>query len=485
MSDTSAEPRLWSRILAGARWTLLLRVFTRSLGVIATLFVARLVPQAQLGGFGAILIADQGLQALTALGMGPALVQMKKDPVPYLHTAWTAQLARALVLYAIEFVAAPFWCRYFHAPEAVVAMRILGLSQVVLGLQSMGMAVLTRDLRFDRLFYPYALEAVAQASVTILIAYYRGDIWAPVLGLLAGYTMRAAATFWIAPVPMRLGFDREKFREMFAFTKWLAGYSAADFALETIDNAVTGRVLGRTSLAQYRMAYQLATEGPLSLQWIIARVAFPTFAKIQRDPHQVVQKFRAALGLVTATMIPLAAGIAAFGGMLVPLLLGPTWTPAARPLRILAFGALLRATIDTAPPVLRALGHTRTDFILKMAQVVPLCAALYPAVRYHGTTGVATAVTGAAIIGAAVWVMVLRSVLGLRAGDFLVPVVAPLVATMAALATTLVWPVGVLGWPQFIGHGLLFAVVYAAVSAALLRPLRRSGLGAVIAESKV
>jgi len=102
-----SEPTLWSRVLAGMRWTLLLRVIARSVGLVATLVVARVVPIGDLGAYGAILIADQALQALTQLGFTTALVQMQKDPAEYLDTAWTAQVVRSGANYALEFALAP------------------------------------------------------------------------------------------------------------------------------------------------------------------------------------------------------------------------------------------------------------------------------------------------------------------------------------------------------------------------------------------
>ncbi len=470
--------------MTGARWTLFLRLFTRALGVIATLFVARLLPQAELGAFGVILIADAGLQAITALGFNAALVQMKQDPRPYLDTAWTAQIVRALMIYGVEFALAPYWCAYFRVPEATTALRVLGLSYVVMGFHSISTAVLTRELRFDRLFYNYAVEALVYACVTIALSFWLRNIWGPVLGLVAGFTTRTAVSYLISPVRARLGFDLAKAREMFQYTKWLTGYTVASFVLETSDKAVTGRVLGTEPLAQYRMAYQLATEGPLSLQWIVARVAFPAFAKIQHDRSRVVANLGAVLGLVATIILPVTVGLILFGSILLPLLLGPGWTPAVPPLQILAVAALLRAIIDTAPPVLRALGHTRADFALKLIQVVALLGLLYPGTRLYGTAGAAWAVVLAAALAMPAWAAALRSALDLRWRDLVLPFVAPTVASLLAMAIVLLLPAAPPTWLPLMGYGLVFLAVYTGASWILHRTLPGSGLGLMLKEAK-
>lgn len=482
--ENPREPKLWARMLSGARWTLFLRLFTRSLGVISTLFVARLLPHSEIGAFGVVLIADAGLQAITAWGFTAALVQMKRDPGPYLDTAWTVQIVRVLVVYAVEFALAPHWCAFFRVPEATTALRVLGFCHVVLGFHSISTSLLMRDLRFDRLFYNYAVEAFVHAGVTISLSFWLRNIWGPVLGLLAGFTTRVIVSYLVSPVRARFGFDLAKAREMFRYTKWLTGYALADFAIETSDKAVTGRILGTESLAQYRMAYQLATEGPVSIQWIVTRVAFPAFSRIQADRSHVIANLRAILGLVAAIMLPLTAGLVLLGPVLLPILLGPGWTPAILPLQILVCAAMLRAIIDTAPPVLRALGYTRADFVLKLIQLVTLLGVLYPAARLYGTTGAACAVVLAAVLTMPAWAVALRSALRLAWRDLLFPFVSPLTAALLALGVGTVLPQSRAPWLTLVTHSLAFLAIYGATSWILLRKLPASGVGVMLREMK-
>lgn len=477
MSDPVPARPLWGRILSGVRWTLLLRLVARSIGLVTTLVVARLVPVAELGAYGAILIGDAALQAITQMGFTTAVVQMKKDPTPYLDTAWTSQILRAALVFAVEYAVAPFWCDFFHVPEATTPMRVLALGHVVLGFHSMSTAVLMRELKFDRLFYTYAAESVTHALVTIPAALVLRNIWAPIAGLLAGYTVRTLVSYAVSPVRAGLRFDRAKAREMFAFTKWIGGYAIADFVLETTDNAVTGRVLGKVQLAHYRMAYQLATEGPLSVQWVIARVALPAFSALQDDPAGVRAHLRAMLAVVATTMAPLAAALVLLGGDLIAILLGDVWRPVTAPLRILAIGALLRAIIDTAPPVLRSLGKTRIDFGLRLLQVTVLCALLYPAGRAYGVEGIAGAVVVAAAVTIPFWAWVLHTRVGVAGRDFIRALVVPGVATAAAATATWAVPATPSVWASLLLRGALLLAIYAGVTLAFRRVAPSWGLG--------
>lgn len=476
-----SEPTLWSRVLAGMRWTLLLRVLARSVGLVATLVVARVVPIGDLGAYGAILIADQALQALTQLGFTTALVQMQKDPTEYLDTAWTAQVVRSAAIYALEFALAPVWCAFFHVPEAVTPMRVLALGQLVLGFHSMSTAILMREMKFERLFFTYAAEALVHAAVTLGTAIVLRNVWAPVLGLLAGTSARVVVSYLVAPYRPRLRFDAAKAREMYRLTKWVGAYAVADFFLATTDNAVTGRVVGKVPLAHYRMAYQLATEGPLTLQWVVTSVAFPAFSSIQRDASRVRTSFRALLALVAVAMLPVCTAMVLLAEELVEVLLGSAWQPAVLPLQILASAGLLRAVIDTAPPVLRALASTRADFGLKLVQVFVLCALLYPAGTRFGVVGVAWSVVAAASVTLVPWALVLRRRVGLGAADFLLPFTSPFAAAALAVGVTALLPETAASWPSLLGRGAVFLATYAVTTRVLLRVAPGSGLGAILA----
>lgn len=478
---TKSAPSLRSRILSATLWTLILRVLARVLGIVTTLFVARTVPQSQLGIYAILLIADGAVQALTAFGFDSAVIQMREEPTAaHINTSWTSNLIRGSLIFVIEIAIAPYWCDFFNVPEAVGAMRTLALAPLILGLQSPSTVVLTRAMRFDRTFFTYASETLSSSVATIIACWIRPDITGVLIGYLTGFTVRVIVTYLVHPIRPRFGIDLGKAREMFHYSKWLFAFSISDFALETTDNAITGRVFGKVPLARYRMAYQMAMEGPVFLQWVVTRVAFPTFASVQVKPDSLRENFRALLALVATTMIPASLAIAAFSEPIVVLLLGPSWAPAAVPLRILSIAALVRSIIDVAPPILRGLGRTRADFILKVAQVCAMCALLYPAAKALGIEGVAWAVVIGAIAVLPLWVLILARAARISTEDFLMPIAAPIAAGLAAAAVFAALPAISPSWPGLIAEGLAVAAAYLGASAILYRLLPRSGASAVI-----
>ena len=464
-------------------WTFLVRLVTRSLGIATTLVLARLIAPAEYGVFSTILVATAALNVFTNLTVLNALVQMPKDPQPYFSTAWTVDLVRPVGFYVIIFVVAPYWCALFHVPEATAMLRVLGIGQLITGFRNVGIVMLDREFRFNRVFAMQAAEAVTYSIFVVVAGVVLRNAWALVIGLLAGFSARVVASYIVTPFRARLGFEWTKFREMYRFSGWTNGYNIVDFLLETSDNAVVAFIVGPTALAEYRMGYQIATEGPLALQWMVTGVMFPAFATIQSERVRVTQTFRGLIGLVGAVLFPITAALVALGPVAVPLLLGQRWSLAAQPLQILAGAGLIRGLLNTSSPLLLGLGLSRRDFLLRLTQALLMLALIYPAGLFYGMNGVAFGVLGAACLSLPLWAGMVTRAATLGSLDILMPLLAPALASALPLVTLLVLRPEVT-WAYLLGEGFTLAAGYVGISAILFRWMPSSGLAAALQAAK-
>lgn len=461
-------------MLSGAAWTLGLRLLTRALGVVATLVVARNVPQAELGSYGVIVILDVAVMAITGVGFMAAIVQMEEDPSAYVNTAWTGDAARAIGAFLFELVVAPYWCDFFRVPEATNVLRVFALGQLVLGLHSASTVLLMRELKFGVLSLIYLTESFVFSGFAIVGAIVTKSYLALVGATLASIVARVIASYLIHPYRPRLEFDRAKARRMFRFVRWTMAYSGADFALEMTDNAVTGRMLGTTALAHYRMGYQMAMEGPVLLQWIVGRIAFPAIARVQASAALVRKNTIGILAFTASTIVPAAVLLVALAPRVIAVLLGPKWLPAVVPLRLLAVAGLARALMAVAPPILRGVGSTRTDFLLKVLQVGLMCGLLFPLGKLWGITGIAVAVDIGAVVALPVVLIVLARTLALTVADLLRALVPPALAAILASAAFVIR--GDLA-SDVVG-GVIFCAGYVAISWIFVRVWPHAGIGA-------
>lgn len=458
-----AATNLGRRVVSATFWTMLLKVVTRLLGLVTTVVLARLLTPSDYGVFAVVAIGDAMLSVLSETSLSTALVQFK-DPEELLDTAFSAQVARGIVITCISYVIAPYWCTLFGVPEAAAPLRVLSLAQLIQGFTSIRTVLLQRDMRFDKLFPQQVAQALANAGTVLVAAAILRSYWAFVLAPIAENVARVVFSYIVAPYRPRLAFDREKARRMFGYTRWLMGYQMLDFVLETGGPSVVGKLFGREVLGLYRMANQLAAEGSRSLSTIVGRVAFSMFANVQDDPTRIRRGFHAVLGSTVFVLFPLTASFVTFGDLAIGSILGQRWVPAVGPMGILAGACCVRGVIETTTTLFRGLGHSRAEFLIKLIQFCTLAASIYPLGRWLGVTGVAYAVLAATLAALPLWLYFIRAAAKLSIGDAIVPAIVPAVATLGASVATLVTrrQVAGWGWAAFPVTATVFVAVYVA-----------------------
>lgn len=471
---------LKKRAVGATMWSLLLKVLTRLLGVVTTVSLARLLSPADYGIFAVIAIADGLLNVLTETSLATALVQVKGDTEDMLDTAFTAQLVRGVVVFALMWLVAPFWCGSFGVPEATSALRALTVAQLVQGATSIRVVLLIRDMRFDKLFFLYLGQALANAVTVITAAIVLRNVWAFVLAPIAENVARVIISYAIAPYRPRLSFDRAKAREMFRYTRWLMGYSVVDLALETGGHGVVGKLLGKADLGLYRMGYQLASEGARAMSTIVSRVAFPLFANVQSDPARIRRGFQAVFGSAVLVLLPLTASFFTFGDLAIPVILGPQWAQAVMPTAVLGIACCARGILETTTTLFRGLGHTKTEFQIKVVQLVLLVASIALLAGRYGAIGVASAVALSAVGTLPVWLYLVVKVAGVGLRDALAPTLVPVIATALAVVATLALRAqpalaGLGRWPALGVVCLVYGGVYAGACALVQRSTRWPG----------
>src|SRR6266566_2761751 len=139
------------RIPRALGWTIALRIATRGLAVVSTLVIARLIAPEEFGTFAAVLIGSQLIASFTDISMSSAIVQMSRDPRPFVNTAWTVDVARGVIVCIGVFALAPTWATLMHVPEATDLLRVLAGAHLILGLHNTGTYLLRRALDFRHL----------------------------------------------------------------------------------------------------------------------------------------------------------------------------------------------------------------------------------------------------------------------------------------------------------------------------------------------
>lgn len=377
----------------GAAWMVLFRVFERSIGVLSTLILARLLIPADFGLIAMAMSFVAILELLWTFTFDNALIQNATAGRSHYDTAWTLNVCLGLIiaagLAAVSYPAA--W--FYEDPRIVPIVLCLAVSALLQGFENIGVVAFRKEMRFGMEFGYQATRKIAGFLVTIPLAFALRNYWALVAGMLTG-RVAAVVISYIAH-PFRPRFTLANSSDLLGFSKWLFVNNVL-FAIQMrSQDFVIGKTSGATGLGLYNVSYEISTLPSTELVAPINRAVFPGFAKVANDPPAITRGYLRVLGMIGLVTLPAGLGIAAVADLLIPTVLGANWLQAVPIVKILAVYGALAAMGSVFSPTFMALGRPRMLLVFTALNV----ALFVPTVIYGAVTrGVIGAAWGCLLV---------------------------------------------------------------------------------------
>ncbi len=365
-------PSLRSRIQTGGAFTLGGFGIAQILRLISNLILTRLlVPEA----FGLMAVAvsiNIWAIMLTDIGIGTNIIRSRNSEDPeFLRTAWTIQILRNSIIWAIIVLAA--LSIYFLAkgqvfrPESVFStpmlpfvMGAISAQLLITGFSSINQFVAQRRLSMGRVVSLEIATQLFTMFVTIGFALMGFGVWALVIGMLSGAVVSTTTSHFIFPGPrMRLHFKMAYASEIFHFGKWLIIASFFGFLVNRGDQILFGGLMDSNQFGQYAVAAIWLVAGATVMETINTRIFFPAFSEILRDrPKDITQAYRKARLLIDVVACGLGFGAFFFSEWVFSFIYPESYSGVGYYLKLLS-PFLLMAPFKLINTVILASGNSR------------------------------------------------------------------------------------------------------------------------------
>jgi len=431
---TAAADSMSEKVIKGSFWVLALRLTNRFLGILRTLILARLLLPEDFGLIGVATITISIIETFSQPGIGAALIQKKERIENYLDTVWTVSIIRSIIIYVLLFVCAPYVSDFFKVPEASGVIQVFGVSVLIAGFRNSGVVFFQKTLDFKKQYIYELSILLGNIFVAIPAALILCNVWALVLGGLAGSITRLVMSYVLHPFRPRFRFDKQKFSELFRFGRWVLGSSILVFWVSQGDDIFLGKIFGVTALGLYQMAFMISSLPTTETSRVISHVTFPSYSKLQDDIHRFSNAYLKVLQMIFFIAIPLAGAIFVFASDAISIFLSNRWLQVVPLLRILVWAGLARAFVDATGSVFNACGKPRINTKWQFINLVVLITSMYPLSRNFGTAGVAIAVLVANMAAVLVSIYEVRKILQFEFFRFLKVLVFPLIGMLTSVA---------------------------------------------------
>lgn len=366
-------------------------LLAKIISLTSTLVLARLLTPEDFGLMAMASTVTGFIGFFNEIGLGAAIIQkqdLKKDETSSCFgIALIASSLLTLVIAGLSWPAATF----FNMPQLQNLLCVLGLGFVFGALNTVPLALLRKELRFQTVLWLGVCNSIVQSFVAIPLASLGYGYWSIVGGFFAAQIV-TTVWYWSAakwrptwPLHVRKGLPLLGYGASITSTRllWHAYMNA--------DKLIIGKILGEGAVGLYDVSRSLASLPTSQVSGMVTNIATPVFAKLQSELDQLsAAHLRMTRGVACITF-PLLAGMAVLAGELIDVVLGSKWHAAILPLQALCVSEMVVSISSLQSQVLIA-----TNRVQQLVRYNILCAVIIPfsmglGAYFYGLVGTAVA----------------------------------------------------------------------------------------------
>jgi PST family polysaccharide transporter len=356
---------------------------------VTTLVLARLLTPEAFGLVSLALVVIVLVDHLKDLGTGPAIIQRPHTPPGLLDAVFLLNVVLGTTLTAVVALTAVPVVGLMGQPEAAPVLAVMALLPLITAFGQTHLALLRRSMNFTAIAKVAVVDAGVSSVVSVVLALLGRDVWAIVVGTLAGAVASTAYLWresrWRPGRNARL----EHLRSIWRFSIHLFAANLAWFVfLGQADKFVVGKWLGLSALGVYALAQRTVSYPLASVGSVIGQVLFPALARLQDDPQAMGRAFARTSAAAAVLLFPAMTGVAIVARPASESFLSPEWQGLAPLVWILAPAGAVQAVAALSYHLTTAIG--RSDWTLRWQLVQALVFVIsYVAGLPWGVVGVA------------------------------------------------------------------------------------------------
>ncbi len=361
MSRRLLSAGLWSAIDLGSRF---------GIQFVVSIILARLLSPEQFGVYAltAIFVALSGV--LVDGGFSTALIQRREVTRAVETAVFQYNLLAAAGMALIIVTVAPSMAEFYGYPVLQPLLYASAAIVVVNATAAVPAALLNRNLEFARLARAGLTSSIAGAVAGVGAAVAGLGVWSFPIAAGASATCQAALVWWLGGWRPLWRFNLRPAREMLGFGSLLTVSGVLEVGYSNGYPLVIGRLYGASDVGFYNRGQTLQALPSSVISGIVQRVLLPVLSAKADDPQALKHGAKAAVATSMLFTVPLMLFLGLFADLVIEVLYGSQWAPAAPILTILALAGALFPLHVINLQILLALG--RADWFFRIEIVKKL-----------------------------------------------------------------------------------------------------------------
>jgi len=344
------------------------------------LIMARVLAPEHYGLFAMVTAVVSFSELLQDFGLSSAAIQARELSHAQQSNLFWINTGIGIVLSIGVFAGAPLLAAFYHEPAVVAITCALAPTFLINSVACQFRADLTRNLRMAALSFVVVAAQAAGLAAGLILALQGAGTWALVaqqlsFNIVQLLLLARAAQFWPG-LPSRAA----KTRTLLRFGGNLMATQLINHVSRSLNTVLIGNRFGAELAGLYDRAFMLLMLPLNQIQVPANTVALPTLSKLQHDAPRFDRFLLHGQTLLLHLLIAVFAYAAAVGDLLIGVVMGPQWLPAAPLFRILTVAGVFYAAGYASYWAFTAKGLTaeifRYTLVTRVLMIAMMCAGL-------------------------------------------------------------------------------------------------------------
>jgi len=383
--------------LLGFLWRGSYNILHQILSFIIKIILVRILLPSDFGLIAMAMIIFTSLDIINRLAAGePFIRDHESEPQAAQCTLFYLNLVFVGTTALVGFLTAPVVAQFFSSKipntqsitTLIWIIRAFSLRLLLTIVSNVPLALLWKDLKFNRLYLSNMAGSVGYFIITPLCAVLGLGVWSIVIGHFFEQLIISCFYFYYSPFFPKQGLNKSIARHYLKYNVNIFVSSIIIIIISNGDDTIIGRMMGPALLGFYSIGQQFALLAETLILFNANEIMFPIFSRLLKEKERFKRVFFKAFRLINAIAFPLIGGSVALADDFVLLILGERWLPILPVFYIICLSVAIKGLILLANPVYKSQNKPQ---VIRNAQLISLSVfvlTIYPFARIWGAVGV-------------------------------------------------------------------------------------------------
>ncbi|MFZ2385319.1 MAG: MOP flippase family protein [Candidatus Omnitrophota bacterium] len=353
------------KTISGLGWLSLSQMGKQAIQLIITAILARLLSPKDFGLISMIMVFANFVMIFSEMGISSALIQKQDTHDRHYYSVFWLNVIVGIALTILFMAVSPLIAWFYNKPELKVILVVISINYFIASFVIIQQTILTKEMDFRSLAIRDIIAIVLSGGVSIYMAFHGFGVWSLVAQSLT-FTLFNAIILWkLSSWRPKCQFNMADIKDIFSFSANLTGFNFINYFSRNIDQLLIGKLLGAQALGYYSLAYKLMLYPLQNTSWIISKVMFPAFSKIQGNLEKVRVTYFKTVKAGALVAFPLMIGLFIMVPFLVTAIFGHKWMAAIGTIRILCVCGLFQSVGTTVGIIYLSMGRADLQYKLQ------------------------------------------------------------------------------------------------------------------------